>query len=408
MEDRSPRYEDPWILPFEERLVRLKRRSTKVAYYYDRADNSTFRYRVYNPVCALNALDSGVSASFFFREDLPHWGRVIDAADQLVVSRSKYTHELNELIARFKAVGKTVLYDIDDLVFDIRYAPLIGESIGIDLREDRGWDTWFAYVSRHGAALQLCDGCITTNRHLGARIEQYANLPVRLMRNFMNEEQLQVSAQTCEKRRRDGQALKDRRTIWLGYFSGTPTHLKDFEIARPAILQLMKEDPRIHLLVAGYMSVQGVDERLKSRIRHQPFTDYVNLQRIIGSVDVNLIPLVCNYFTDCKSELKFFEAAAVLTPSVASPTATYRDCIRSEDNALLAPAHEWQARLERLIEDAALYRRLVQRGHETAMSQYTWATRLDEILSALGLSSPGMPEPSPPAAPPLASLLTET
>ncbi len=47
----------------------------------------------------------------------------------------------------------------------------------------------------------------------------------------------------------------------------------------------------------------------EGRITFAPFVDFVELQRLIAEVDVNIFPLVQNTFTNCKSQLKFFEAA---------------------------------------------------------------------------------------------------
>ena len=39
-------YQDPWHLPLAQRLRLLARGRRRIAYFYELADNSTFRYRV--------------------------------------------------------------------------------------------------------------------------------------------------------------------------------------------------------------------------------------------------------------------------------------------------------------------------------------------------------------------------
>ena len=63
-------YTDPWVLPLTERLRMLAAGRTRVAYFYERADNSTFRYRIYNMVQVINSANLGISASYFFLDDL--------------------------------------------------------------------------------------------------------------------------------------------------------------------------------------------------------------------------------------------------------------------------------------------------------------------------------------------------
>ena len=52
---------------------------------------------------------------------------VLDEIDLLVVCRALYTPQVGAVIARAKSLGKRVLYDIDDLVFDDRYTHLVME-----------------------------------------------------------------------------------------------------------------------------------------------------------------------------------------------------------------------------------------------------------------------------------------
>ena len=63
--------------------------------------------------------------------------------------------------------------------------------------------------------------------------------------------------------------------------------------------------------------------RVPERIEVCPLQDFVNLQRLIGEVEINIVPLQDNAFTNCKSELKYFEAAIVETVTVATPTYTF-------------------------------------------------------------------------------------
>ncbi|MGA9407758.1 MAG: hypothetical protein WBW71_11565, partial [Bacteroidota bacterium] len=53
----------------------------------------------------------------------------------------------------------------------------------------------------------------------------------------------------------------------------------------------------------GYIDANVLRSRFgRSRIHYFQFSDFINLQRLIGSVDFNLVPLQHNAFTQCKSE----------------------------------------------------------------------------------------------------------
>ena len=67
-------------------------------------------------------------------------------------------------------------------------------------------------------------------------------------------------------------------------------------------------------------------------------------------MDINIIPLVINPFTEAKSDLKYYEAALVEVPSVASPTAVYQSAIEHGSNGFLArTSDDWYEALRNLI-----------------------------------------------------------
>ena len=61
-------YQDPWHLPLPVRIRQLATGRVRIAYFYEQADNSTFRYRVYNMVNVLNQQPEEHSAAFLFSD----------------------------------------------------------------------------------------------------------------------------------------------------------------------------------------------------------------------------------------------------------------------------------------------------------------------------------------------------
>ncbi|MGH8605409.1 MAG: glycosyltransferase family 1 protein, partial [Gammaproteobacteria bacterium] len=311
-------YADPWVMPFGQRLAALKGGTRRIVYFYGRPDNSTFRYRVYNMIQALESEAGEASAAYFCHDDLEHLELFANRLDVLVVCCTLYDNRVNALISKVKSCGKPVLFDVDDLVFDPDYTHLILRTLDQDLRHPDVWDHWFGWIARTGATLRLCDGAITPNAFLAERIREFAGIPVAVVPNFMNREQLAISERVLEQKRASGYRRNGR--IHLGYFSGTPTHNKDFELVASALERLLETDPRVVVLVVGFMDLDERFTRFGGRVEVHPFQDFINLQRLMGGVEINLVPLQYNTFTHCKSELKYFEAAAVGTISVASPT----------------------------------------------------------------------------------------
>ena len=79
--------------------------------------------------------------------------------------------------------------------------------------------------------------------------------------------------------------------IRLGYFSGTRSHDRDFAIVAPAIQTLLEEDPRLRLVLAGHIDAGAAFKRFGARVEPHAFRDFINLQLLIGSVELNLVPL---------------------------------------------------------------------------------------------------------------------
>ena len=114
-----------------------------------------------------------------------------------------------------------------------------------------------------------------------------------------------------------------------------------------------------------------------------PFQDYVNLQRLIGTVEFNMMPLQANVFTHCKSPLKYFEAAAVGAVSIASPTDVYAAAIRHGDNGYLVRAGLWAEGLRHALRDMDRYQAIAERARADALAKYSWTVQRPQILNAL-------------------------
>jgi glycosyltransferase involved in cell wall biosynthesis len=379
-------YREPWTASFEERLAALSSRLRRVAYFYEHPDTSTFRYRVFNMTEALAAEPRlGISASWFHLGDLDRMDRFIERANVLVICRARYNAALGRLVERAKARGLPVLCDVDDLVFDTDHVHLLIDALDQDPEAEASWDSWFGMIGRIGATLRLCDGAITTNAFLARQIEALVPwLRARVVPNFLNREQEAISRKLFEAKRTSGFARDTQ--IHIGYFSGTPTHNRDFAVAQGALARLLDRDPRLVVRVVGFLEPGGELLRHRDRIEVHPLQDFLNLQRLTAEVEVNIVPLQDNLFTNCKSELKYFEAAVCGTLTVASPTFVFRNAITDGHTGFLACAHEWEAKLQAAIaalEHPECYAAMAERAFVHAESVYGWNRQARAIVAAV-------------------------
>ncbi len=190
-------------------------------------------------------------------------------------------------------------------------------------------------MARYNAVMRLCDRAIATNPFLAAQMESAGHIRSQVIPNFLHEVQQAVSTELYEAKRNSG--FRSDGTITIGYFSGSPTHNRDFAVAVPALARLMDDDPRIRLRVVGFLEAKGELEKYGSRVEVYPLQDPMNLQRLIAEVEINISPLQNNLFTNCKSELKYFEAAIAGTITIATPTEPV--CPRDRGRRERLPCH---------------------------------------------------------------------
>ena len=387
--DGPLQYDPPWDQqPLEARLATVRGGCPRVAWLYERPDTSTFRYRCLNPSATLNAAHPGIGAAWFEREDIPLLTRGVSNLDALIICRYRYDGEVARLITRARASGTRVLFDCDDLIFDTRHVHLVLDTTDYPTDAALHWDSWFAYIGRIGATALLCDGGITTNGFLAERLAGVmGKVPIGILPNYFASDQEVVSRQLLDAKRK--KEFRSDGRITVGYFSGSPSHNKDFAIAAPALARLMATDLDVDLRIVGFPPANGILEPFAEQIEVIPLQDHLNLQRVIAEVEVNIAPLQDNLFTNCKSELKFFEAAAVGTWTIATPTFTFRRAIRDGVTGRLARAHEWDAALAEaisLVRDPVRYAPIAEAAAAAAYSGYGWDRQAERILDAVGLS----------------------
>ncbi len=371
----------PWAPDLSERIRSMSVADAhKVAYLYEVPDTSTFRYRVFNMIEALELPDPDhrVSAAYFTRAEVPILERLIDSVDTLVICRTRYTPQLDSLVARARAAGCRVLFDVDDLIFDTRYVSLVLETLDRSPDEEM-LDEWFASMSRIGTLLRLCDGVITTNPFLAERIADFSRLPTWVVPNFLNALQLERSAEVRRARPRATRSSVNT----IGYFSGTPTHNRDFELVAGALAKVMTRHQHVRLLIVGFLDLGSALRGFGERIDILPLTDFLTLQTLIGSADLNIVPLQTNIFSNSKSELKYFEAAIVETPTMATPTYTFRAAIEDGVNGYLVDAYDWEDRLELAVNGSLDLRGVAELGRADVQQQYAPAAHVKAIHDAV-------------------------
>jgi glycosyltransferase involved in cell wall biosynthesis len=145
------------------------------------------------------------------------------------------------------------------------------------------------------------------------------------------------------------------------YGSGTKAHNRDFNVlVGPALCALFDRYPQARLTVIGHLKLSAELAAFGSRIRQielvESREEYVAL---LSAHDVNLAVLSTGVAADCKSEIKWTEAAVCRIPSIVSPTATYLETVADGVTGFIArETSDWQRIMAMLIEDPLLTSRV--------------------------------------------------
>jgi glycosyltransferase involved in cell wall biosynthesis len=329
---------------------------------------------------ALNAHSTTHSGSYFFLGDLKAIENLADHAEVLVLSRVRYDGNVHRLIDQFQRAGKPVFSDIDDLIFSPRYAGLVARSLDHPT-EGKVIDSWFAFLSRVGETLRLSDSVLVSTEHLAGLVQAEYDKPIAVIPNFLNEEQRQVSKAAHHARR-----SFTPETMTLGYFSGSSSHSLDFAIVAPALRTVLRENPGFRLVLAGHIDVPSEFQDVSAQISLLPYMDILSLQEAISRVDFNVVALQENAFTYCKSELKFFEAAIVGTPTIATATPVFVDAITHGVNGLLVEGADWELVLHEAAQlRETSWKKMANAAHKTARERYTPEALRPTIEQALAI-----------------------
>jgi glycosyltransferase involved in cell wall biosynthesis len=354
-----------WSHTLAQRIGLLRKGTRRIAFIAPKPDFGSFRYRCFNAVDALNTHSTKLSASYFFLSDLEVIDDLSDYADVLVVQRIPYDSQLDALFRRFRRRGKPIFFDIDDLVFDTRYATLVASNLRYRL-EGIELNRWTSFIANTGIALSMADGVITTTSYLGERIKDFCTTPVHVVSNALNAAQLEVStaARANQKQHHDG-------GLHIGYFSGSHSHSQDFEVVSESLAQYLEGSPTATLTVVGHLEIPQRFASLAERIITVPFMDFLDMQNLIASIDVNIVPLQNSVFTSSKSELKFFEAAIVDTLTLASNVPVFSGVIKDGHNGFLTGADGWLEALTNIEQLGAKGRAsIAQAAREDCLARY--------------------------------------
>lgn len=299
-----------------------------------------------------------------------------------------------DAITKTVELGVVTIYDIDDLVFDSEYFPP-GLETYAGLIDARQHASMACGVSLFAEAAALCDVGMASTPSLARHLERQVRTgTVFHQPNALSSAHL-VSMQGQEQAQ--GRAVAARDVVTIFYGSGTKAHKLDFEqLIEPALARLFEtHGNRIRVVVIGDVTVSDL---------LRPWAEYILVSRPIANVgsywdllreaDINISVLVPDAFNDCKSEIKWMEAAMFGIPSVVSATQTHREVIvEGETGFLCDSSAAFHAALDRLVRSPDDRRRIGEAARQVVLDRYGMERQARDLTATIARSTAGQLAP---------------
>jgi GT2 family glycosyltransferase/glycosyltransferase involved in cell wall biosynthesis len=303
--------------------------------------------------------------------------------------RAAWTTTISHVAWKARDAGALVIFDCDDLMF----RPELATAELIDAIRSGKYDA--EKVANHYKgirdAIHISDALTASTRPLAAAMREFYKPSFIIPNTFGLNDYLQAHSQRIPASRSASDGL-----LRIGYASGTLTHQRDFAQAAPGVAACLRKNPNTRLVLfrQTHQSMLDINEfpsfsGLEEQIEWRPFVSLAELSSEIARFDINLAPLeVGNPYVEAKSELKYFDAALVKVPTIASPTRPFRDAISHGLNGMLAcNPEEWEQQIQTLVDDPGLRERLAHMAYLHVLAKFSPFTRIHAARSALNMLS---------------------
>lgn len=343
------------------------------------AGGPPLRYRVHQKVEQL-AL-AGIASEVYGYTD-PRVRRAAERSDVVIIYRAPATRELVEVIDAAQHRGVPTFYDVDDLVFDpdaVTEMPIHGNRRSEEVR------IWVDNARRYGAALLTCGRGIASTPEL-ARQMRHMGVSADVHPNGVDTT-LAVLSEGARRRRSNPSGR-----LTVAYCSGTDTHDADLAMVADVLAEFLDRHANAHLVLGGPLKIPRVLRSRAGRVERRGLVGQQEYVRWYSDFDLNLAPLVAHTFTECKSSIKWSEAALVDVATLASTTEPFRAAIDHGVTGLLAQGpDEFAEGLRWAAEDVALVREMGRAARLAAYragSPWRLSSNLVGILTARGSDQP--------------------
>ncbi|MGY5778205.1 glycosyltransferase [Rhizobium sp. LEGMi135b] len=335
-------------------------------------------YRIEQKKCLFEKVN--IRVEVIPHTDIDLFARKLLGARAVIFYRVPAFPTIMQGILTAQSLGIPTYYEVDDLIFDSENYPDTFRSYeGQISLDDYAGLQYGTVLFRY--AMAMCDFGIASTTPLAHEISKNVKSGrCILLRNGLddrNDPQVSIGAVP----------RPERNIIRIFYGSGTKAHNEDFNLlAGRAILNVMKENLNVHLVLVGHLKLSPEFDAVSNRVMRFSFVDDIQQYwSILASCDINIAPLNNSVMSDCKSEIKWLEAAVFQIPSVVSATRTYQEVLEQGIDGLLANSPEdWYRLLSDLVSSHELRRKIGAVARQKALALYSVYAGSTRLLSEFG------------------------
>ena len=329
---------------------------------------------------------AGIPVRIFSHSEVQEFSDSLVGARAAIFYRVAAVPDILRSILYANRMGLDTYYEVDDLIFDSSCYPDPFESFEgqVSVAEYAGLQFG---VPLFRYAMSMCKGSIASTPALAEQMQRVtvsdANI---IIRNGLDKRNIPAITMGANPIRNESGRVR------IFYGSGTKAHNADFNrLVAPSLLNLMQRYPNVDLVVVGHLKLNSELAAMGDRIiTHAFIPDVTAYWSVLASCDINLAVLEPGIVADCKSEIKWLEAAVLQVPSIVSGTRTYREVIKAGVNGFIANSpEEWQSALERLIADPQLRATIGAEARQKVLGEYDLEVPAQTLKKTFGDLSSG-------------------
>ena len=350
--------------------------------------SESYIYRVLNQIEQLNAANLESSEIFYLNLN----PLMVCDFRIIIFFKCPWTKKVDEAITLAKSLNKKVLFDTDDLFFDVKYT-----NTNTYAQELSPYKKAFKINDKNiiqlRKTLSLCEGAITTTEIIAEELKSYVP-QVFVNHNVASEEMWKLSEKALEIKSK----MKNSSEIIIGYFSDNISHNLNIKIIFPYLTKVLLEFRNVKLLLLGEQDLPNNLKDFSSQIIIKKFNDKKKLPELIAGMDINIVPLKNSIFNEAKSENEWLEAALVKVPTIASNVGGFKKAILHRKTGLLCTnPEEWYNAMKILIINDLLRQNIASNAYEVCKEKYnalSTGNKLANYLNSIANRNIGFVLPS--------------